>query len=403
MRNRRFAACLVLGFSSGLPLNLAQKTLQAWLTSEKVDLKTIGLFSLVALPYSLKFLWAPFLDRFAFPWLGRRRSWIAVFQLLIAAGILALSFSDPHRSLQVVAVLSLVVAFFSASQDVAFDAWRVDSLQGDEVGSGTALGVLGYRLALLVTGSAALMLAEHHPWSRIYQGLACLQLLLLSGTLFAPREVTQVVPVRTLKESVIEPFRAFVSVRGLGGALAILGFVMLFKWGVYLVSAMSTPFLLWLGFTQGDVGAVLGGAGLVATIAGTAAGAAAMAWLSLGRSLWLFGIAQAVCGLLFWHLSVVGHHYGWMVAAVVSENFFIGMGSAALVAFLTRVCDVRFSATQFALLSSLMAASRDPLTAPSGWVASVVGWPSFFLLALLASVPGLLLLPLALKASRKEV
>lgn len=400
--NRRILACLVLGLSSGLPLNLTQKTLQAWMSSEHVDLRTIGLFSLASLPYSLKFLWAPFLDRFCPPWLGRRRGWILAAQVLIALAVAALSCCDPRTGLQAVAVVCVLVAFLSSSQDIAIDAWRVDTLPEREVGTGTALHVLGYRLSLLVTGSLALLLADRISWHYVYLGLGGLQLLLVAGTLFAPEPEVVQTPPRTLTESVIEPFRAFVAHRGLSGALSVLLFVALFKWGVYLVSAMSTPFLLSLGFHQSDVGTVLGGAGLLATIAGTAAGAAAMAWLPLGGALGLFGIAQAICGLLFWHLSHMGMHYGWMTAAVVSENFFIGMGTAALVAFITRACQARFSATQFALLSSLMAASRDPLTAPSGFVARAVGWPHFFLLTLAASIPGLLLLPLALRALRRE-
>jgi len=402
VNRRRLVACLVLGFSSGLPLNLTQKTLQAWMSVEKVDLKTIGLFSLVSLPYSLKFLWAPLLDRFCPPFLGRRRGWIALTQVLIALAVAAMSCSDPRRSLEIVALLSVLVAFFSASQDISFDAWRVDSLDKETVGTGTGLGVLGYRLGLLMTGSAALMLAPSLGWPKVYLLLGLLQVLLVAGTLLAPEpSVTAAVP-RSLRDSVVEPFRAFLSRWSLVGALSILGFVIFFKWGVYLVGAMSTPFLLGLGFSQGDVGLVLGGAGLGATIVGTLAGAAAMSKLPLPRALWLFGIAQAACGLLFWHLAVVGKDWFWMNAAVISEYFFIGMGSAALVAFLTRVCDARFSATQFALLSSLMAASRDPLTAPSGWVAGKIGWPSFFLVCLAASIPGLLLLPRALKAVRED-
>jgi PAT family beta-lactamase induction signal transducer AmpG len=205
-----------------------------------------------------------------------------------------------------------------------------------------------------------------------------------------------------LKDSFVEPWKAFHIRWGLKGAVGILGFVIFYKWGVYLVSGMSTPFLIQSGYTVGEVGAVVGGAGLGASILGTMAGAAAMSRLTLERALWLFGITQAVCGLQFWHLAHTDPSMTWMMSAVVSEYFFIGMGSVALVAFMTRVCDVRFSATQFAVLSSAMAASRDLLTSPSGIVAESLGWPNFFLFALVASVPGLLLLPLALKAVRED-
>jgi len=402
VKHRRLAACLVLGFSSGLPLELTQKALQAWLTLEKVDIRTIGFFALVTWPYSLKFLWAPLLDRFAPPFLGRRRGWIVLLQAALALATLGFSLCDPRRGLEILAALCVLTAFLSASQDIVFDAWRVDSLDESSVGTGTGLGILGYRLALLVTGSTALMLAPDLGWPKVYMGLALLQALLVLGTFFAPEPSVKVVPPRSLEASVVEPFKAFVSRWSWGGALSILGFVVFFKWGVYLVGSMSMTFLLKMGYAQREVGAVLGGMGLIATILGTLAGAAAMAKLPLGRALGLFGLAQAVCSLLFWRLAGMDHDLGWMTAAVVSENFFMGMGSAALVAFMTRVCDVRFSATQFALLSSLMAASRGPLTAWSGAWAKSLGWSGFFLLALAASLPGLLLLPRALKAVRED-
>lgn len=398
----RLATVFLLGFSSGLPLFLTQKTLQAWLTSAHVDLGTIGLLSLVSLPYSLKFLWAPFLDRFAPPFLGRRRGWIALFQgsLAVAVGVMAMS--DPVKALTALALCALLVAFLSASQDIVFDAWRVDVLTESERGPGAALGVLGYRVALLATGSLALVLADHMPWRHVYLSLAALQALLVAGTLLAPEPATPPAAPRNLKDAVVDPFLEFFRRRGFAFALASLAFVVLFKWGVYLVQTMSTPFLLSLGFTQTEVGAVLGGAGLVATILGTAAGGAVMAKLSTSRALWLFGILQGACGLLFWGLALRGHDTAWMTAAVVAENFFIGMGTAALIAWLMGECDARFSATQFALLSSLMAVGRDLLTAPSGFVAKAVGWPAFFLLTLVACLPGLALLAIMERGRRRS-
>lgn len=390
--NRRLTFVFLLGLSSGLPLFLTQKTLQAWLTTAHVDLTTIGLFGLVSLPYSLKFLWAPLLDRFVPPFLGRRRGWIALTQVLLAAAIAQMAWSDPAHALVALAWCAILVAFLSATQDIVFDAWRTDVLAPEERGPGAALGVLGYRVALLTTGSLALVLADHLPWKTIYLMLAGLQGLLLVATLLAPEPRTPPASPKSLQDAVVKPFQEFFRQRGVRLALASLGFVVLFKWGVYLVQTMSTPFLIAQGFSQTEVGTVLGGAGLIATIAGTAAGGAAMAKLSVHKALWTFGILQGACGLLFWGLALHGHSMAWMTAAVVSENFFIGMGTAALVAWLMGECDPRFSATQFALLSSLMAVGRDLLTAPAGWLAKVVGWPSFFLLTLLACLPGLVLL-----------
>lgn len=388
----RLTFVFLLGISSGLPFFLTQKTLQAWLTSAHVDLGTIGLLALVTLPYSVKFLWAPLLDRFAIPFLGRRRGWILLTQGALAGAIALMAMSDPVHALTVLATCAVLVAFLSASQDIVFDAWRVDVLPAEQRGPGAALGVLGYRVALLVTGSLALVLADHMPWKFVYLSLAGVQALLMVATLAAPEPVTPPAAPRTLKDAVVEPFVEFFRRRGFAIAMASLAFVVLFKWGVYLVQAMSTPFLLDLGFTQTEVGTVLGGAGLVATILGTAAGGAAMAKLSVGKALWIFGILQGVCGLLFWELALRGHDMVWMTAAVVAENFFIGMGTAALIAWLMGACDARFSATQFAVLSSLMAVGRDLLTAPAGYLAKAVGWPTFFLLTLLACLPGLALL-----------
>ena len=424
----RLSFVFLLGISSGLPFFLTQKTLQAWLTTGGVDLGIIGLCSILALPYSFKFFWAPFLDRYFPPFLGRRRGWILLTQIGLCGSIALFAMSDPVETLplpltvgkvlvdalfhpwrametlsslpplaMIVSALpflflAYLIPFLSASQDTMFDAWRTDLLPSTERGSGAALGVLGYRVGLLVTGAVAFILADHFRWSDIYLGLAALQLLMMVPTILAPEPAYSVAAPRSLKDAVVEPFVEFFRRRGFAIALSSLAFVVLFKWGVYLVQAMSTPFLLELGFTQTEVGTVLGGAGLVATILGTAAGGAAMARLSVGKALWIFGILQGACGLLFWELALRGHDMVWMTAAVVAENFFIGMGTAALIAWLMGACDARFSATQFALLSSLMAVGRDLLTSPAGYLAKAVGWPAFFLLTLLACLPGLALL-----------
>lgn len=392
MNTRRLLSLLILGFSSGLPLYLTSKTLQAWMTAEQVDMKTIGLFSLVSLPYSLKFLWAPLIDRYSIPLLGRRRGWILLAQLLLGVAVATMAFFDPKASLQALAVAAVMVAFLSATQDIAFEAWRVDVLPEAERGSGASLGVLGYRFALLLTGAGALMFADDLGWRAVYLLLAALQLLLMAATFFAPDPVVHPVAPRTLAEAVIDPFRQFVSSRTWKGAVASLGFVVLFKWGVYLVSASSTPFLLKHGFTNVDVGKMLGGVGLGATILGTAAGGLAMAKLSIKSALWIFGLLQGACGILFWVLASHPGNWPLMTAAVVSENFFVGMGSAALVAWMLGECDPRFSATQFALLSSLMAFSRDILTAPWGAWQESIGWQAFYLATIAACVPGLALL-----------
>jgi len=390
--NSRLFTLFFLGFSSGLPLYLTSKTLQAWMTTEKVDMKTIGMFSLVSLPYSLKFFWAPLVDRFRIPFLGRRRGWILACQILLAIAVVAMSACDPRPSLRVLAVVSILVAFFSATQDIAFEAWRVDVLPESERGSGASIGVLGYRFALLLTGAGALMFADDLGWPVVYLLLAALQALLVVATFLAPNPVREPEPPASLAAAIGEPFQQFFQSRGAIRALSAIAFVALFKWGVYLISSASLPFLLEHGFSGAEVGAVLGGVGLGATILGTAAGGVAMTNMSVRSALWIFGALQGACGLLF--LLLVSHpgNRDLMIAAVVSENFFVGMGSAALVAWMLGECDARYSATQFALLSSLMAFSRDILTSPWGWIQEWIGWHGLFVFALFACLPGLVLL-----------
>lgn len=390
---RKMAALVLLGFSSGLPLYLTSRTLQAWLTVEEVNLTAIGLFSLVGLPYSLKFLWSPLLDRYVPPLLGRRRGWLVIFQLALLLAIAAMAFQSPRRALALLALNALLIAFLSASQDVVFDAYKVDVLEEREMGAGAAMGVLGYRVGLLVAGSATLMLADRLSWPTVYLLTSVLMLIGVWASLRAPEPLRPVSPPRTIGEAVRLPFVEFV--RRLGGrrTLAVLLFVVLYKFGDALAGGMATAFLLQTGFSQGAVGAVQGGVGLGATIVGVLAGGAVVARLGINRSLWIFGATQAATNLAYLWLAQMGKVYGFMVAAVVVENFATGLVAAAFVAFLMSLCSMRFSATQFALLSSLNAVSRDLLLAPAGRVAEATGWTVFFAITLLAALPGLLLLP----------
>lgn len=392
-QSRKMAALLLLGFASGLPLFLTSKTLQAWMTVEGVDLKSIGLFSLVGLPYSLKFLWSPILDRFIPPFLGRRRGWLILTQgaLLLAIGAMALQ--NPSQALQLLAVNALLIAFFSASQDIAFDAYRTDVLETYEMGAGAAVAVLGYRIALLITGSLALILADRIPWPMVYLLLAVLMAIGMVTALWAPEPVLRDRPPESLADAVRLPFIEFFQRLGVARGALILVFIVLYKLGDALVNNMSTPFLLKTGFTQTDIGAIQGGMGLLATIVGVLAGGAVLSKLGINRSLWVFGGLQAVSNLAYLGLSQVGRDYSFMVVAINIENFCAGLGTAAFVAFLMSLCNQRFSATQFALLSSLMAVSRDILVAPAGGIVEAIGWPLFFTLSLVAALPGLLLLP----------
>ncbi len=387
------ASLLMLGFASGLPLFLTSRTLQAWMTTEGVDLASIGSFSLVAIPYSLKFLWSPFLDRFIPPFLGRRRGWLLIAQILLIISIAAMAWQEPKQSLQLLAINAFLIAFFSATQDIAYDAYRTDVLEEREMGAGAATGVLGYRIALIVTGSIALILADRITWPTVYLLLAGLMLLISLTTFFAPEPEKQTSPPQTLVEAVWLPFQEFFQRSGIRRAIAILAFIVLYKLGDALVNNMVTPFLIKIGFSQTDIGAIQGGLGMVATIIGVLSGGALLSRWGINRSLWIFGGIQAVSNLVYLALSLVGKDYPLMILAINIENFCAGLGTAAFVAFLMSLCNPRFSATQFALLSSLMAVSRDILVAPAGQMAKVLGWPLFFAITVLAALPGLMLLP----------
>ncbi|MCM0590344.1 MAG: AmpG family muropeptide MFS transporter [Gloeotrichia echinulata DVL01] len=390
--SRKMAALLFLGFSSGLPLFLTSKTLQAWMTVEEVDLTAIGLLSLVGLPYSLKFLWSPLLDWFTLPFLGRRRGWLITLQIGLLVAIAFMGFQQPKQGLQLLAINAVAIAFFSATQDIVADAYRTDVLGELERGAGAAVFVLGYRVALLFTGSLALILADTIPWSSVYLLMAVGMAIGIIGTLFAP-EPKEITPPESLADAVILPFGEFLGRHGILQAVLMLLFIVLYKLGDAFVNNMSTPFLLQTGFTQTDIGAIQGGMGLIATIVGTLAGGAVLSKIGLNRSLWLFGALQALSNLAYFLLAQVGKNYQVLVLTINVENFCAGLGTAAFVAFLMSMCNQRFSATQYALLSSFMAVSSIILVVPAGFLAKRTGWPLFFIISIIAAVPGLLLLP----------
>jgi MFS transporter, PAT family, beta-lactamase induction signal transducer AmpG len=392
-QSRKMVALLLLGFASGMPLFLTSRTLQAWMTVEGVDLASIGLLSLVSLPYSIKFLWAPFLDRYIPPFLGRRRGWLVVTQIGLTIAIAIMSLQQPKQALQLLAINAVVIAFLSASQDIAFDAYRTDILTEWETGAGAAIGVLGYRVALLVTGSLALILADRISWQGVYLCLAGLMALNIIFSIWSPEPILQEPPPTNLAQAITLPFQEFFQRLGITKGFLVLVFIVLYRLGDALVNNMVTPFLLQIGFTQTDIGTIQGGMGLIATIVGALLGGVVLSRLGINRSLWIFGILQAFSNLVYFLLAQLGQNYQFMVLAINIENLCSGLATSAFVAFLMSLCNQRFSATQFALLSSLMAFSRDILVAPAGIFAKEIGWSGFFLFTLLAAVPGLILLP----------
>jgi len=391
---------LFLGFSSGLPFYLTSKTLQAWMTTAKVDLATIGFFSLVTLPYSLKFVWAPLMDRYTPPFLGRRRGWVLITQILLLLVIAAMSLHDPRTGLKMLAVNAIAIAFFSASQDISLDAYRTDVLETREMGAGAAVFVMGYRVAMITSGALAFFLADRMPWNTVYVLIALLMIVGIITTFIAPEPVLSDAPPKSLAEAVVLPFADFFQRAGVLRALLVLLFIVLYKYSDSLAGSMTTPFLLQTGFSQSEVGAVFLGVGVVATIVGVVVAGAAIVKFGINKSLWMFLVFQGLSNLTYYGLSLSGKNHALMTAAVITENFGLGLVTGVMTAYLMSMCNKRFTATQFALLSSLMAASRDILVAPAGKIIEATSWPSFFLITVVMAIPPLLLLPFIAPWSR---
>jgi MFS transporter, PAT family, beta-lactamase induction signal transducer AmpG len=397
--NRRIAVTFLLGFASGLPLPLTTGTLDAWMASEKVNLTTIGIFGLVGIPYTLKFLWAPFLDRYVPPFLNRRTGWIAVTQICLVGAIAFLGFSDPVHAPFNCAMVALIVAFLSASQDIVIDAYRADLLPEEEMGAGAAVSVAGARIALLTSGALALILSDRIPWSRVYLIMAGLMSVGLLTSIFSPAPRVDVKPPKSISDAVINPF---VSYFKRSGALEMLLFIVLYKLGDAVAGKMTTPFLIQMGFSKTDIGTVNKGFGMIVTIIGALYGGVMVARLGILRSLWIFGILQGLSNLVFLSLATFGKNYYLMIACIGVENICGGMGTAAFVAFLMSLTDKHFTATQYALLSSLMVLARTFAVAPSGYLAQHLGWPMFFVMSACLAIPGLVVLNRVMKIQNAQ-
>jgi PAT family beta-lactamase induction signal transducer AmpG len=462
--SRKMASLLILGFASGLPLFLTSRTLQLWMQDAKVDLGAITLFGLVSLPYSLKFLWSPLLDRFAPPFLGPRRGWLILTQVGLVLAIVVMSLQQPAQNIQVLQLLAIntfIIAFLSATQDIAGDAYRTDVLEPLELESGASLWVLGYRIALFITSSLALILADFLPWNGVYLLMAGFMALGIIATLWAPEPrrdhqansplslkdgifllfigglvaallggvITGRIPLpvlswaiaallvgwivisvlapkqnlsesgqnhapQTLQDAVVLPFQEFFQRFGLPKASLILIFILLYKLGDSLVGITGNLFLREINFTKTEIGAIQGGMGFIATTVGVLVGGVILTKIGLNRGLWIFGILQLISNLGYYALASAGKNYSLLVLAINIENFCAGLVTVVTVAYLMSLCNHNFTTTQFALFSSLMAISRDILSAPAGELAKATGWSSFFLLTLIAALPGLLLLPI---------
>ncbi len=390
MPSRRLLVLILLGFASGLPLFLTGSTLKAWMTDEGLSLGTIGLFSFVTLPYSLKVFWAPLVDRYALPGLGRRRGWMLATQAAMAMALVLLARSEPHLDLLRVVILALAVAVASATFDIAVDAWRAEALEPKHLGLGNSIHIAAYRVAMLVSGGLALIVAQAYGWRVTYLGMAFLTVLGMAGTWLAQNTDAVAAAPRSLGEAITGPLRDLLERKGIGYLLA---FAVFYKLGDWLAESMTIPFLLrGMGFTKMQIGSVQKTTAMVAIILGGLLGGWMLTRMSLRKALWICGFVQAGSILGFWAISLLGRHLPLLVAANSLENLAYGMGGSAFAALLMGSCNLKYTGTQYALFSALMALPRTLFAGGTGFLADRVGWTLYFPLCAAAAVPGMLLL-----------
>ncbi len=382
----RMLFLLILGASSGFPNQVTESALQAWLKDLHVSNAEIGILSYVALPYLLKFLWAPLLDRFPLSLLGRRRGWILVTQLLLAAAIALMAMQDPAQSLTPIILCATAIVFFSASQDIVIDAYRADLAEPAERGLAAASASLGYRVASWIAFAVALVVADRYGWQPALWLIAAVMALFAVATIRAPEPALQVPPPGTLRESVVEPLRELFSGPG---ARAMIALIIIFKLGDAFAVKLFTPFLMDVGFSKTEIGLVAKAVFTGASLAGAIIGGIWMVRIGLFGAMLLFGAMQAVSNLAYCVLALTGKSYAIMIAAVAVENVAHAMGNVAMVALIMALCDLRYSAFQYALLSVLAQLPRYGLGGPAGWVADHGGWTVYYIISFLLGLPGI--------------
>jgi PAT family beta-lactamase induction signal transducer AmpG len=395
---RRMLICVFTGFASGLPLYLLLNLVPAWLRTEHIDLKVIGAFALIQFPYTWKFLWSPLLDRYALPILGRRRGWMLLTQAALLVVIASLGGFSPQNDLPMIVLLATLLAFLSATLDIALDAYRRELLFDNELGLGNAVHVNAYRISGLIPGSLALILADHLPWDMVFMITALFMLPGMVMTLLVNEPLVAHAP-KTLRDAVVEPFREFIRRKGWQSALLILAFLFFYKLGDSLCTALATPFYLDMGFSKSQIGLIAKNAGLWPAVIGALLGGIWMLKLGINRALWLFGVVQVVSIFGFYWLATLGHQADitatnlMQLAFVIGlEAMGVGLGTAAFVAYIAHTTHPAYTATQFALFTSLAAVPRTFVNATAGWLVDQMGWSGFFLLCAALAIPGMLLL-----------
>ena len=382
---------LLTGFSSGLPLLLTGSTLKFWMREEGLDLTTIGFFGLVGLPYTLKFLWAPVMDRLVPSFLGRRRGWMLGTQISLMIAIASLAFTQPAVHLPTIAVLCLLVAFFSASQDIVLDAYRRESLSDEELGIGSSMFIYGYRMGMLAAGALALFLAdqENLSWNSVYFIMGCMMVIGILTTWFAPEPTIPAPPPSSWQEALTGPFMDFFT---RPGSLMILLFILLYKVGDSMASEMLSPFMVDLGVSKTDYAVIVKVFGMVALIAGGLIGGLVVYRLGIVPSLLILGFLQMISTAGFVILAFTGNHLPTLTAVIAFETISSGLGQTAFVAFMASLTNKRFTATQYALLTSFMGIPRVFAGSTTGFLAAWLGWEGFFILCTLLAIPGLMLI-----------
>ena len=387
--SRRMFVSFLMGFACGLPLLLTSTLLQAWMKKAGIDLTMIGLISLVGLPYTLKFLWAPFLDRFTISSMGRRRGWLLLAQIALVFSIAGLGFIKPAQYPVIMILAALLVTFSSASQDIVVDAYRREDLADEELGLCSSFYINGYRIGMLLASGGGLILADYLSFKTAYMIMAACMLPAIVTTLLTPEPSIAAGTPKTMREAIVEPLSEYFSREN---AVLILAFILLYKIGDTMASAITTPFYLDLGFSMKEIGAIVKVFGLGATIAGSLIGGMLMLRLGINRSLWIFGFLQGISVAGFAVLARIGYSLPALSGVIVFENLTGGMGTAAYTAFMGSITNKKFTATQYALLSSLMGVPRVLASAPTGFLAKHMGWENFFIFCVFIAIPGMLLL-----------
>jgi PAT family beta-lactamase induction signal transducer AmpG len=401
--NARMLTILVLGFSSGLPLFILLYLLQAWLAKAGVNVKTLGLFALIQFPYIWKFLWAPFMDRYSLGALGRRRGWMALTQAALFVAIGSMGLLDPHTQLGLIAAAAAGVAFLSASQDIVIDAYRREVLADNEQGLGAAVIVNAYKVAGMVPGALSLFLADRMAWDSVFWITAMFMLPGLACTLLMREPMVYGAPPKNMREAIVLPFQQFIERDGWRHALLILAFVLLYKIGDSMATALATKFYLDLGFSMTDIALAANATGFWASLAGGIVGGIWMVKLGVNRGLWVFGVLQAVAILGFAWLAQVGADKAVLSAVIGFESFAsLGLGAVAFVGFISRTTDPRYTATQYALLSALSAVPRTLINSSVGYIVAQTGWYHFFIVCFILAFPAMMMLPKIAPWSAKQ-